>query len=102
PAGKTLRVETLNSASIHWSADNWRTVHDTPTRDTLLSVHVADLPTDTLPPGAALEFTFHWTEAGRWEGMNFEIEVVASDAPRVEERVERRRGQEQMPGRRRT
>ena len=45
PPGRTLRVETLAPAVVHWSVDGWRTVHDTPTRDTTLGVHVADLET---------------------------------------------------------
>ena len=28
PAGRTLRVETLAPAVVHWSVDGWRTVHD--------------------------------------------------------------------------
>ena len=45
PPGRTLRVETLAPAVVHWSVDGWRTVHDTATRDTTLGVHVVDLPT---------------------------------------------------------
>ena len=40
PANRTLRVETLAPAVVHWSVDGWRTVHDTATRDTTLGVHV--------------------------------------------------------------
>jgi hypothetical protein len=30
PAGKTLRIETLAAARVHWSLDSWCTVYDTP------------------------------------------------------------------------
>jgi glucoamylase len=75
PAGKVLRVETLAPAVIHWSPDGWQTVHDTRTQDTGLGVHTADLPTDKLPQGATLCFTFLWPAVGRWEGVDFAVQV---------------------------
>ena len=79
--GKTLRIETLASALVRWTADDWTTQQDLATRDTMLGVHVADLPTSGLPAGAEVEFTFHWDEADRWEGRDFRVDVVF-DAPR--------------------
>jgi glucoamylase len=70
-ATKTLRVETLAPAVVHWSPDGWRTVHDTATRDTTLGVYVADLPTAHLPPHDQIDFTFYWPEAERWEGIDY-------------------------------
>jgi glucoamylase len=66
-AGKILRLETLAPSVIHWSADGWRTVHDAPTHDTGLGLHVSDLPTRDLTPGTEVVFTFYWPEAGQWE-----------------------------------
>jgi glucoamylase len=77
PPGKTLRIETRSPAIVHWSADGWQTTSDTKSRDTTLSIHVADLATTDLKPGATVEFTFHWTEAGNWEGQNYQVKVVA-------------------------
>lgn len=71
--GRTLRVETLAPAVVHWSSDSWRTVVDSPTRDTGLGLHVADLPTGTLGDGTCVDFTFFWPEAGRWEGRDFSV-----------------------------
>ena len=56
-AGRTLRVETLAPAVVHWSVDGWRTVHDTYTSDTTLGVHVADLQTLCLRIGDRVDFT---------------------------------------------
>jgi glucoamylase len=75
PSGRTLRVETLAPATIHWSADGWRTVRDAATRDSGLGVHLADLPSGTLPPGSEIRFTFYWPQAGRWEGMDFSVKI---------------------------
>lgn len=75
PAGRILRIETLAPAKVRWSCDGWQTAHDTPTRDTGLGIHVADLPTRELPTAAAVDFTFYWPEADRWEGANFNAVV---------------------------
>jgi len=75
PRGRTLRVETLAPATVHWSGDGWRTARDTATRDSGLGVHFADLPTVELPAGAAVAFTFYWRDAGRWEGTDFSVRV---------------------------
>jgi glucoamylase len=71
PPNRTLRIETLAPAIVHWSVDGWRTVHDTATRDTTLGVHVVDLDTRRLGAGDRVELTFYWPEAARWEGGDF-------------------------------
>jgi len=70
--GHVLRVELLAPATVHWSADGWRSAHDTPTRDTGLGLHYVDLQP---PADGAVVFTFHWTEADRWEGTDFQVRV---------------------------
>jgi glucoamylase len=77
-AGQILRIEVLEPARVHWSKDGWQTVQDTETQDTGLGIHVADLPTDSLPSGTRLSFTFYWLATDAWEGGdNFDIEVVS-------------------------
>lgn len=75
-AGKTLRVEVLARAIVHWTADDWRTVTDASTDDTGLGVHFVDLPTTQCPAGAQVLFTFYWLDADRWEGSDFSVQVV--------------------------
>lgn len=75
PASKSLRLEVLAPAVVHWSVDGWLTVHDVETQDTGLGVHYADLPTEKLPSGRKIEFTFYWLQAKRREGMNFAVMV---------------------------
>jgi len=72
-AGRDLRVEVLEPAVVHWTTDAWETVAETPTGDTGLGVHLADLPTRSLEAGAEVVFTFHW--ADRWEGTDYRVEV---------------------------
>jgi glucoamylase len=76
-AGQCLRVEVLQPALVHWSTDGWRTVRDTATRDTGIGLHMADLPTESAPVGAQVDFTFFWPDAHRWEGRDFAALVVA-------------------------
>ncbi len=73
---RTLRVEVLAPAVVRWTTDGWRTAQETPTHDTGLGVHLADLPTHELPAGSTVVFTFRWPEADRWEGTNFAVEVA--------------------------
>jgi glucoamylase len=73
PANRTLRVETLAPAVVHWSIDGWRSVHDIATRDTTLGVHVLDLGTTRLSAGDRVHLTFYWPDAARWEGADFSV-----------------------------
>ena len=74
-AGKTLRVETLARATIHWAVDEWSDVRDMDTVDTGLGVFVADLDTANRIPGSQVVFTFLWSDAGHWEGADFRVAV---------------------------
>jgi glucoamylase len=76
--GTILRIEVLAAAVVHWSTDNWQTTRDTRTRDTGLGMSIADLPTDGLPAGTEVVFTFHWTESDRWEGVDYVVRVAKS------------------------
>jgi glucoamylase len=75
PRNKKLRVVLLDPALVHWSLDGWKTSVDTYTRDTGLGIHILDLPTASLPPGAQVVFTFYWPQESRWEGQDFTVVV---------------------------
>lgn len=75
PVGKTLRIETLAPAVIHWSVDDWTTAIDSNTCDSGLAIHFADLATESLPEDIQVKFTLYWPEAGRWEGADFVVRV---------------------------
>jgi glucoamylase len=74
--GTSLRVELLAPAVVHWSVDNWKMAADVKTADSELGLHYADLPTNKLPIGGKVTFTFFWPDAGKWEGTNWEVVVV--------------------------
>ncbi|HUI30680.1 MAG TPA: glycoside hydrolase family 15 protein [Candidatus Acidoferrales bacterium] len=73
PKGLKLRIEVLAPAIIHWSADDWKTVTDTPTRDTGLGLHTADLDVAGLNPDTKILFTYYWRDSQRWEGNDFSV-----------------------------
>jgi glucoamylase len=75
PAGKSLRVETLAPAMIHWTFNGWKTQDNAKSRDVGLGIHVADLATELLPDGAEVKFTFYWPDAGDWEGTDFVVRI---------------------------
>ena len=75
PPGKLLRIEVASPAVVHWTMDDWATTQDSTTRDTGVGMHVIDLPTASLAPGARVQFTMYWSEAARWEGVNFAVMV---------------------------
>lgn len=75
PRGKKLRIALLNSATVHWSSDNWKTTHDIGTQNSGIGIHFADLPSQDLEVGHELVFTFYWRESERWEGADFSVTV---------------------------
>ncbi len=78
-AGLTLRIETRARALVRWTADAWATATDTATQDSTLGMWYAELPSESWRAGTRIDFTFHWPEAHRWEGMNFSVSVVLPD-----------------------
>jgi glucoamylase len=79
-AGKRLRIETQARAVVHWTTEGWRTANDSDTTDTTLGIWLADLPTESLAFGAEIQLTFYWPDAGRWEGTNYCVAVVAASS----------------------
>ena len=75
PCGKTLRLDLLSPAMVHWSFDAWQTAQDSNTWDTGLGVHVVDLPTEKLTVGRQIVFTFYWIKENRWHGADFSVTV---------------------------
>ena len=76
PPGKILRVELMAPAVIHWTADDWKTCQDLKTHDAGLKIHLADLPTQSMPEGTQIKFTFYWPDAGHWEGKDFMVRIA--------------------------
>jgi glucoamylase len=75
PRNKTLRIVLLTPGRVHWTVDEWKTVHDTGAKDTGLGIYTLDLPTASLPAGGKAVFTFFWPQDNRWEGTDYTVTV---------------------------
>jgi glucoamylase len=78
--GKTLRVSTRSPALVHWSTDDWRSVHDTGSIESGLGIWYSDLSTSDLSDGATVRFTLFWIVSRQWEGTDFAVIVRASES----------------------
>lgn len=75
-SGLRLRLEVLAPVRARVSLDGWTTWIDLDARDTRLGVWLVDIPgSDGVPSGGRIDFTFWWSEAGRWEGRDFRVNV---------------------------
>jgi glucoamylase len=64
---------------VHWSHDNWATIHDAATIENAFGIHLTDLPVADVPPGNRIVFTFFWPDAGRWENVDFSVGIDKPD-----------------------
>ena len=77
--GSILRIQAGAPFLLHWTRDDWGTTEDSHSTPTPLGIGYLDIA--LLPePGGRIRFTFFWTDAGRWEGKDFEVAVVGSRA----------------------
>ena len=77
--GSILRIQAGAPFLLHWTRDDWGTTEDSRSTPTPLGIEYLDIA--LLPePGGRIRFTFFWTDAGRWEGKDFEMSVVGSRA----------------------
>src|SRR5262245_4861318 len=89
PQGKILRLVLFSPALVHWSFDRWKDSHDTNTTDTGIGAYIVDLPTNSLPVGSRVVFTFYWTKVDKWEEKDYEViiepkETGTTDSPEIE------------------
>jgi glucoamylase len=73
--GYVLRIQAPAAFRLHWSADEWHTVKDTPSSPTSLGVEFVDI---AVPAGqrAPMRFTFFWTASESWEGRDYVVSVI--------------------------
>lgn len=73
-AGTTLRVQAPARFILHWTANEWRDVHDTPSTATSIGIEFVDIPV-LQDQQAPVRFTFYWVDVDRWQGEDFQITV---------------------------
>jgi glucoamylase len=76
PPGKTLRIEVTGPAVIRWASGDRTLARDVATRDTTLGVHVADLPTRPLSPGARVRIKIDGPGLEHRDTEEFEVEIA--------------------------
>ncbi len=72
--GTRLRIQADAPFMLHWSKDEWNTLHDTHSATTSIGVDFVDIdiaPADRAP----LRFTFLWVDEGTWEGSDYSVEI---------------------------
>jgi len=75
--GKILRILVAAEATIVWSTDNWARTNRTETiHESGLNLWFADFPTAELPVGSVIAFTCFWKRDQRWEGRNWQVNVL--------------------------
>jgi glucoamylase len=75
PAGKKLRTELQEPATVHWTLDDWGTSRDEDTREVAFGMHCVDMGTQNAAPGSRIRFTFYWPGSNRWEGTDYTVAV---------------------------
>jgi len=75
PCGKKLRLLLMEPALVHWSFDGWQNTEDSSSKESGWNLQHVDLPTETLPVGRQIIFTFFWRNSGRWEDRDYQVTV---------------------------
>jgi glucoamylase len=73
--GYTLRIEFPSPFMLHWTKDEWRNSQDTMANSTAIGNFFVDIPIDPAQK-APIRFTFRWTTDGRWQGYDYEVDVI--------------------------
>ena len=72
--GQVLRILAPAPFRLHWTADGWTSIQDTPSRSPGLGICFVDVPVSK-GQRAPIQFTFYWTEGDRWEGRDYIVKV---------------------------
>jgi glucoamylase len=77
PRGKILRIILDAETTVVWTNDGWAHTHQADLRqENGLKLWFADFPTADWPAGAKFIFTFFFKQEQRWEGRNWEVDVL--------------------------
>lgn len=77
PCGRPLRIQLKRRGAIVWTVDGWASSRVEQTRDTGLGFWVADLTTEDVAAGGAVEWTVSYAD-GRWEGGNYKLTAFST------------------------
>jgi glucoamylase len=72
--GSTLRIQAPDPFILHWSKDEWHSVHDARSLPTSIEIYFVDIEL-AKNDRAPIRFTFLWLADSRWEGRDYMVEV---------------------------
>jgi glucoamylase len=72
--GFILRIQLPARFQLHWSQDDWKTVQDTASSNTVLGVEYVDIPIAAAQQGN-IRFTFFRTATDSWEGRDYLVAI---------------------------
>ena len=72
--GKILRLIFDQTATVHWTFDDWKRASDVATQPVAIGCFFVDLPSGTLAEKAKIKFTFRIGD--KWNGKDFEVSVA--------------------------
>jgi glucoamylase len=75
-AGEILRIQADVPFRLHWTKNEWQEVNDTNSTPTGLGPEYADIPVSGAQK-APIKFTFYWINDKRWQGSDFQVDVIA-------------------------
>ncbi|MBE0606897.1 MAG: glucan 1,4-alpha-glucosidase [Deltaproteobacteria bacterium] len=75
--GDVLRIQAGAPFLLRWTRNDWGAVEDSHSTPTALGIDYVDIATRP-SRGGRIRFTFFWTDAGTWEGRDFEVTVRGS------------------------
>lgn len=73
--GQALRIEVYAPARLHWTANNWVTIHDTELSHAGLDVYAHEFDREQFNHASAVKFTFYWYSTKKWEGSDFSVGI---------------------------
>jgi glucoamylase len=71
PAGEALRLDLPQESVVLCTRDGWKSQTEIATKDTGVGLHIAEISTQGMTPGATVEFTWRSKADGTWRGRNF-------------------------------
>jgi glucoamylase len=72
---QTLRIQYPGKFRLHWTNDEWNSVHDDDSSPSGLNIGYFDIP--ILPSQKApVRFTFYWPNQDRWEEKDYFVTVI--------------------------
>lgn len=79
-AGKTLRIIAPDRFRAEWTLNGWGAVGQTESTSVLHAGYHADIavPVEQTAP---VSFTLYWLDEQRWEGRNYDVQVIEREKP---------------------